>query len=384
VPFWTSRLLVSTLVLCFASLLSRVGLAAPELEGSQQREGARALVVLIGEAAKRDELTSVLSELLGREQVALEFERRSRFRPSSILAANEGDSRVWVYISSTKRVANLYFRGPFGNRFLLRKLELERGLDEVGRELIAQVVETSILTLLRSEAGLSREQVRADLADTSEPRDENSSEEALPAADENASVVRTPPPPAGEPASKSALELELAARGVVKWTGSDLGADHGVGAETGLSYHFPTALFLRARLVFEQGFGQGITTPALSATVRTTALRGAIDVGSAFGPSALALGAGFGVDLAQIEPETAFDASLVLTEDTSSTIPVLRLEARYELTAGIFQMAAGVFGDVPLVDTHYDVRGNTGLERIAEPWAVRPGALLTLGFSFNL
>jgi hypothetical protein len=365
-----------------------VGFAAP-FEGNQpDRAGARALVVLVGEAAKSEELTAVLSELLEREHVALEFERKTRFRPSAILAASQGDSRVWVFISSTQRVAKLYFRGPSGNRFLLRKLELQRGLDEVGRELIAQVVETSVLTLLRSEAGLSREQVRADLADMSEPRDENSSEDALPGAEDGAIVAQpAPPPPADEPAAKaarSALELELAARGVFKWTGSDLGADHGLGAETGLSYHFPTRLFLRARLVFEYGFGQEITTPALSATVHTTAFRGGIDVGSAFGMSALACGIALGADRVRIEPETAFDASLVLAGGKSSTIAVVRLEARYELTAGIFRMAAGVFGDVPLVDTHYDVRGDSGLERIAEPWAVRPGALLTLGFSFNL
>jgi hypothetical protein len=365
--------------------VTRAGFAAPEQEPGG---GARALVVLIGEAAKSDELTAVLSELLGREHVALEFERKSRFRPSEILASSAGDSRVWVFISSTKRVAKLYFRGPFGNRFLLRKLELQRGLDEVGRELIAQVVDTSILTLLRSEAGLSREQVRADLADTSEPRDENSSEEALPAADENARIIEPPPaPPADESPAKSArspLEVELAARGVVKWTGSDLGLDHGVGAETGLSYHFDTGPFLRARLLFEYGFGQGITTPVLSATIRTTALRGSVDFGSRFGPSALAVGLGFGADLVRIDPETAFDPAVVLAEESSSTLEVVRLEARYELSAGIFQMAAGVFADVPLADTHYDVRGSSGQERIAEPWAVRPGALLSLGFSFNL
>jgi hypothetical protein len=385
VLFRIHPLLFLALVLCSASLSTRVGFAAP-LEGNQpDRAGARALVVLVGEAAKSQGLTAVLSELLGREHVALEFERKTRFRPSAILASSQGDSRVWVFISSTQRVAKLYFRGPFGNRFLLRKLELQRGLDEVGRELIAQVVETSVLTLLRSEAGLSREQVKADLADTSEPRDENSSEDALPAAEDGAIVAQpAPPPPADEPAKAARPTLELAARGVFKWTGSDLGADHGVGAETGFGYHFPTRLFLRARLVFEYGFGQEITTPALSATVHTTAFRGGIDVGSAFGMSALAFGIALGADRVRIEPETAFDASLVLTEDESSTIAVIRLEARYELTAGIFQMAAGVFADVPLVDTHYDVRGNGGLERIAEPWAVRPGALLTLGFSFNL
>jgi hypothetical protein len=385
VPFETPRFLLSALVLYFALLVTRAGFAAPE----QERDGgARALVVLIGEAAKSDELTAVLSELLGREQVALEFERKSRFRPSAILASSGGDARVWVFISSTQRVAKLYFRGPFGNRFLLRKLELQRGLDEVGRELIAQVVDTSVLTLLRSEAGLSREQVRADLADTSEPRDENSSEEALPAADENAPVIEQPStPPAEEPpveSARSVLELELAARGVIKWTGSDLGVDHGIGGETGLSYHLETGVFLRARLVFEHGFGQGITTPVLTATIRATALRGGIDFGSRFGPSALAVGVGFGADLVRIDPETSFDPAVVLAEESSSTLAVVRLEARYELSAGIFQMAAGVFADVPLADTHYDVRGSGGQERIAEPWAVRPGALLTLGFSFNL
>ena len=136
--------------------------------------------------------------------------------------------------------------------------------------------------------------------------------------------------------------------------------------------------------MFEHGFGQAISTPVLSATVRTTALRAGVDFGSAFGASALVLGLGFGVDLARIAPETAFDDSLVLAESSSATTPVVRLEARYELTSGIFRMAAGLFGDAPLVDTHYDVRGNGGQQRIAEPWPIRPGVLVVLGFCFGI
>ena len=172
-PFRISRFLHAFLALCLASLVTQVVFAAPSGEsGSSRSDDARALVVLVGEAAKSDKLTAVLSELLERERVALEFERKSRFRPSALLASSGGDSRVWVFISSTKRVAKLYFRGPFGNRFLLRKLELQNGLDEVGRELIAQVVETSILTLLRSEAGLSREQMKAGISDAERARRE--------------------------------------------------------------------------------------------------------------------------------------------------------------------------------------------------------------------
>jgi len=291
-----------------------------------------------------------------------------------------------VFISATQSVANLYFRGPFGNRFLLRTLKLKNGLDEVGRELIAQVVDTSILTLLRSEAGLSREEAKTGLAHPSEP-DANSTEETD-ALEKRA----TGPPPADArsaddgagKSAPSALEFELGARGAAKWTGSDLGADYGAGAETGLSYNRSKGLFLRGRVLFEYGFGQAISTPALNATVRTTALRAGVDFGTAFGVSAFAFGLGFGADLARISPEKTHDASLVLAEESTATVPVIRLEARYELSSGFFRMAAGLFADAPLVDTHYDVRGSDGQERIAEPWAVQPGVLVVVGSCFGL
>jgi hypothetical protein len=364
--------------------------AAPLEDGSATAsDDARALVVLIGEARKSEELTAVLSELLGRERVALEFEYRARFRPSTLLASSEGDSRVWVFISSTESVAKLYFRGPYGNRFLLRKLELNNGLDEVGRELIAQVVDTSILTLLRSEAGLSREEVETDLVDPSEP-DANSTEstDSL----EKRSTAPTAPSPADaaspdEGAAKtapSALEFELGVRGTAKWTGSDLGSDYGAGAETGLAYNRSKGLFLRGRLLFEYGFGQTISTSELKATVQTTALRAGVDFGTSFGVSAFAFGLGFGADLARITPETTLDDSLVLAEESTATTPVVRLETRYELTTGIYRIAAGLLADVPLVDTHYDVRGASGQERVAEPWSIRPGVLVIVGSRFGL
>jgi hypothetical protein len=389
VPFTNSRFLQAVLALCVTSV-APVVLAAPLDDGSATAgDDARALVVLIGEAAKSDELTAVLSELLEREHVALEFEQRARFRPSTLLSSSEGDSRVWVFISCTETVAKLYFRGPFGKRFLLRKLELKNGLDEVGRELIAQVVDTSILTLLRSEAGLSREEAETGLVDPSEP-DANSTEQTGPIEQPpkaSAAPSRADAPsadPRREKSERSAFEFELGARGAAQWTGSDLGTHYGAGAETGLSYNRSNGLFLRGRLLFEYGFGQAIATPELNATVQTTALRAGVDFGTTFGASAVSFGLGFGADLARIEPETTLDDSLVLAEESRATIPVVRLEARYEFTTGVFRIGAGLFADASLVDTHYDVRGSDGQERIAEPWAIRPGALVVVGSGFGL
>jgi hypothetical protein len=379
VPLRTSAFVRAVFfVFCSAFFATRIA--------SANRADAEALVVLIGHAGNSSALEAVLRELLEREDVAPTFERKQRFRTSALLATRSQDARVWVFIvADGSKVVRLYFRGPFGNRFLLRKLELKNGLDEVGRESIAQVVETSILTLLRSEVGLSREQVAAGIT-ASGSFDERLTHETAPSAEagtvEKRAPVAAPVPPAEAPhaSRRSELELLLAARGALEWTGSDLGADHGVGAETGLAWRFDSGLFVRGRLVLEYGFGQAITTPALSATVRSTALRAGIDLGSASGSSAFAVGIGLGVDLARITPEARFDASLALADTSTASIPVARLEARYELTSGIFRMSAGLFGDASLVDTHYDIRRGNTQERIAAPWMVRPGLFLALGF----
>jgi hypothetical protein len=132
--------------------------------------------------------------------------------------------------------------------------------------------------------------------------------------------------------------------------------------------------------VFEYGFGQTIATGGLSAKVRTTALRAGLDFGDAFGTSALALGLGAGLDFSRIAPEVTEDSSLTLTGDARAAVPVVRLDARYELTIGAFRASAGLFTDASLADTHYDVRRSGREERIAAPWRVRPGLGLTLGW----
>jgi hypothetical protein len=258
-------------------------------------------------------------------------------------------------------------------------LALKNGLDELGRELIAQVVETSTVALLRAEAGVTREEVRADL----------SAEEASAGIDSS-----TPPPESVAPATeKDALadtspatdrnerhfELDVAARGIAKWTGSDLGLDHGAGAEAGLARRFTSGFALRGRLVFEYGLGQSLDSNGVFGSVQTTALRAALDARFAMGSSALSFGLGGGMDRVDLEPRVATGSSLTAAEGTLTTVPILRIETRYELTLGVFCMGAGVLADVSLVDTHYDVREGTGTRRIAVPWPVRPGLAVVLG-----
>jgi hypothetical protein len=365
-----------------ASLIA--GLACVTRVSGAAEVAPRALIVLIGKAGESDELGSVLSELLERDGVTAEFERRARFRASALLSESKSDDRVWVFVTEPDaHSAKLYFRGSFGNRFLLRQLTLKHGLDELGRELIAQVVETSTEALLRSGAGVSREEAKAGLRADADDTDELDEDERNGANVASATHADRASKPTSTPRN-SDLEFELGARGVAKWSGSKLGLDHGPGLETALVFRPKNGLFIRGRVVFEYGLGQSLDANGLDADIRTTSLRGGMDVGTSKGMNAVSVGAFVGADFTRTLPKATPSASLDLASKSSAIVPMMRLEARYELTLGAFRAAAGLFGDVSLRDTHYDAQLANGTHRVATPWPVRPGAALTLEFRTRL
>lgn len=373
---------IRTLRFAAASLVVATALAhgvraePPPDRGLGDTRGERARVVLIGPAGRNEDLRSVLSELLERRGIEVEWEERPRFSSKALLAES-ADARVWVFVSQFgPHVAKLYFRGPSGARFLLRQLALKNGLDEIGRELIGQVVETSAVALLRSNAGVSREEARAGMSE----------EEAAEApGDSEPPPDRAPPEAAseGKNSKRGRLEWDLDARGTLKWSGGDLGFDHALGLETSFGTRLGTAAFVRGRVTAEYGFGQTIEAEGVTATVRATALRAGVDVGTKTGASAFSIGALGGADLRTITPVSSASPSLQLEATSRSAVPIVRLEARYELSIGAFRATAGLFADASLSDTSYDMRNAGGVRTVAAPWRVSPGAAFTIGARKN-
>jgi hypothetical protein len=369
----TLRFAAASLVV--ATALAHGARAEPPRDRSVEgMRDERARIVLIGDAGKNEELRSLLSELLERRGIDVEWEERPRFSSKALLAES-ADARVWVFVSAPgPHAAKLYFRGPGGARFLLRQLALKNGLDEIGRELIGQVVETSTVALLRSNAGVSREEARAGIseeesAEDSEPPTDTARPEAAP---EDKSVTR-----------HGRFEWDLDARGSLKWSGHDLGFDHALGLETAFGGRLGRSAFVRGRVTFEYGFGQSIEAEGVEATVRATALRAGVDFGTKAGLSAFSIGVLGGADFRTIAPVASTDPSLQLEATSRSAVPVVRLEARYELSVGMFRATAGLFADASLSDTSYDVRNASGEHAIATPWRVSPGAAITMGLGKN-
>jgi hypothetical protein len=152
--------------------------------------------------------------------------------------------KVWVTRKSDKW-ARLYFATTSSDtgrvRYLIRDLELERGLDEVGAEEIAQTVHLSALALLEGQLESSREEVERALE--TEPETAPTLAPAAPVATPPVGPAEKPVETPSEPApSKPPASVELyPALGY----GVDFRGDEGTA-------HGPRG---RLQLAFPSGFG---------------------------------------------------------------------------------------------------------------------------------
>jgi hypothetical protein len=338
------------------ALLPAAAAAAPVAPGDVW-SGNAATVVLIGEAPAAADLVTLLEELLGRQKVRVRFLREPQFDPSHLLSGETSDPAVWVFVELRgPRAARLYFRGPHAARFLLRDLPLRDGLDEVGRESIGQVVESSVVALQNFTAGISREEALTRLGS------ERGLEPTVTAA------------PSGGPRPFSRA-FWLAARYSGVWSGSALKAAHGPEIEIGIEWR--GVLLLRPRLSAAWWFEQQLATPEVEAVARSLPLRCSIDVGWPVGRTqAWVVGIGAGVDFARTEPRRAAAPGVTLSPPATRLLPVARAELRYELGRDAWRIGAAAFADASLLDTHYDIVYAGVAERAATPWSVRPGAAL--------
>jgi len=391
----------AALALLIASLFAR-GAAAQGLAGgtadmhepvsSAPVPGETAVVVLIGTAGGDGELVSVLSELMLRQGVQPQLLSEPRFSPRALLDAGNDDARVWVFVAPKgPERARLYFRGPFGARFMLRELSLRGGraghpgFDEVDRELIARVVESATVALLHSQEGLSREQAAADLA-----RSERAQEEPTPSAATPRVSFRNGAPTAVPPDRDEAARMRspaerawlLGARVLGQWTGADLGARLGLGLELGWLAPSDAPLRVRARLALEPSLPQAIDSDAVDATVMSWPLRLGVDLGTRSGASGYWLGASAGADLVRVAPERAHAAELTTTDPELYAAFAARAELRYELALAALQLSAGVLLDVAFARSHYDVIATGSRTRVASPWIARPGLALGCATAF--
>ena len=373
--------------LCTAAL-ARPAWAEPSLPRPAVAEPvfAQANVVLVGAAARDLELGALLTELLERLNVHVRLTERPSFGPAELLHDPAASGAVHVFVvPGLGGNVGLYFRAPDGERFLLRSVLLRAGFDDVGREQVGQIVETAVVSLLRADPGLTREQAQLALADAvPEPV------AAAPAASRQREVAlakpATPQPAAqASPAKPAGMSLDgwFALRYGATDLGTGLGLAHGPGLELGLGLE--RGWSLRGRVTLERDFPQTLEASLITADITSLRWRLALDAGLPLTRrQLLLLSLGAGQDRSQVEPSVAGDPNVAPAPGFQSNVPIVHAELRYEVSLARFRLAAALGADTSLARTHYDVTRSTtaepGPERVGAPWLVRPSGAIALAF----
>lgn len=364
-----------------ASIARRAALLAitllPCAAGAAEPPASRPLVdvVVIASAGDQAALDGVIRELFARLPVDLDVRRSSTLDVQAVLTPTEGAAprlaRIWIDGRSGAR-ATLFLADAKWERILVRHIPLPSGLDEVAREEVAQIAETSVGALLGGgTVGVTPKEARAELG-LPPPRVAPASP-ARPAAP----ALPAPPAPPIEPALR--VFTGYAAEG---WsTASPLRHGPALGLGVHLFSPAPTspwsaraALFGSYRLpTIVDG---GVVGARLDQAVIRLAAGPARRLSGRWSAEALL---GGGVDVAHVEPRIGAEPRLVL-EPSARRVSVLGslmtgVAADLSRTTRVRSMLTL---DADLFDTRYVVSLNGAITPVLEPWRLRIGLMVGL------
>ncbi len=320
----------------------------------------RVLVVVIGGAAQLSALRTALGPR-ALDGAQIQWISANRLLESQLLeVSREGAAaRCFIDLSRLPR-ARLYFADGQAERFLARELTLEQGLDELGKEALAQVLESSVERLLADQAiTLNREQLRSLLAP--EP-------------------PRAAPRREIAPATRRAKRTELSGG----W-----GAFYGMRALSADRFSHGPALALRLEVPL-RGIGIGawlsgqyllpveLSQPVAGVRLTTFAPRLGVGLARPVG-NFLQVGArlGCGLDVERLVPRKTGQSQLELTDArwVHAGLATAALDAGLRLSSRLW-LSASALVDADFRPRHYDLETAGVQHTVLEPWPFRPGAML--------
>jgi hypothetical protein len=281
----------------------------------------------------------------------LHWMRLPGFDPDEVLreqaVAPDVRARVWIDVSD-RRLARLYLADHRAQRFLVRDLPLPDGLDELGKEALAQVVESSVAALLEdASVGLTRA--------------------------EATSVLTARRPPAG-----AAVGLAFEALVVSQAVAPELPIGVGVAVRVAAGRRLTDRTEARLWALAAVDLPQRYQSAAIGARLQAVAVRAGAAVAVALGGrTALLVAAGLGPDLTRLEPEQGTAGGAMLTGARWTSALVGRAEVGLSVALrGHARLALSAFADADLRATHYDVMLAEQRTAVIAPYRVRPGLML--------
>lgn len=322
-------------------------------------EAGRVLLVVAAEPGEAKALGQVATELLGRLSVTVELRRVSRIDLGEVGGPSQGPAYLARIFVDLRRqgTAALFFVDSAHDRILIREIARPSGSEEVAREELGHIFETSTEGLLSgAEIGVPR----ADALPMLEP-----------AKKEQPRPVETAE---RRPWQASLLyELEVLS-----------GPAYAVqGPEAALFVGLPTGKpELGLWLSGQYRFPLHVDADPVGARLEGGALRAGLALDAPLRPTMrLRAGLGGGVDLVDVRPETSQSNGVALAEGEFLVIAVARatlgLEVRLSSALSFWSRIAV---DLDPSGTQYVFQRHTGEDLVLRPWPVRPALAIGIGF----
>jgi hypothetical protein len=321
----------------------------------------RVQIDLVAQPARESDLDALLVEWFGAKAGRLTVRHVQTLARRAVLAPAYDPHllRIWVVLASPN-VARIYFADSSGHRFLVRNVPLRNGLDEFGRENLAQVIVTFAQAFI--EQGIST------------PVNEVEAALRTPVLLPNAAAGSDAEPQHGDPQRGDAWRIRpkafyaASAEQAGTW-------DHGPGIALGLLH-----LTEHARYSLHGGaqyqWNHTITQPDWALTVRRFEVQAAITVDWASQSRwTWGLQGGLALTHESYQPQAA-SPSVTVTGTGSHWRPFAFFGPRLVLSAGEVQVALVSAAMMYFSRTHFDVvrQGQPHVE--FEPWIIQPRLVL--------
>jgi hypothetical protein len=338
-----------------ASAALAVGIAPAATAGSTSESPAsKPAIVHIFVVGTTAESVRPLVDVFSRRDSNLHLTHVPVFSAADVLAAGDPGvaARVWIEVAPTGQ-ARITIADERAQRFLVREAALPTWPDEVARETVAQMVESSVTALLENQRlGMSRAEADSALA----ARDQSTPKPTYTEHRQSIGVFYQ--------AQLFSPKIALAQGPGLRWSLARPTRAGDVGLGVSGQYILP----------------QDEVRADVGATLQTVALRLGAGLRERLGSLAyLAAWLGGGVDAVHVKPRQGQLGVATLTSAHWNAVTVLRAELRATVLLGRrlgLSLASSVEWDP--VKRHYDVSGIDGTAAVVQPYTVRPGLSLAL------
>ena len=326
--------------------------------------------------ALHDRIAEQLAEVADRVSWSYlpSFNGEDPFRSST---AEPDTLQIWVDVTP-RTEARLTLRDLRDDRFVVRRIPLPHGLDEIAREEIGQIVRAAALAVLAGPAAtMTRDEARAEISRWTQP---------TPPPTSTTTPPRTRPRPGPNressriPGLLQVLKIGPVVSARVFATPipfvEAVGVSVAVGSQQGIGIWVDAAYQLPAR----------DSASPVGVELNAVAIRAGLLVSIAVRRALVArLGVGGGFDRTSFTP--LGDSSAVTAAPSDAFLSAVgRVFAGVDVRASqTIVVGVGLFCDAVGADVHYDLRESDGsTHRVLTPFRLQPGLALQIGWSPSL